>query len=140
MKAKLSNLSKNDGFSLVELIVTIAIIVVLVSILVPNVAYYISQATEAQTEATAKELYNAASVYVSEEIVKGNNFTPDDEIEPEVLWECDDSLVEEPQGYDEIEIKLTSTGANVNYVYLRKGDYEADYPRGNSGKVNYADE
>ena len=139
MKKLLKKLERTDGFSLVELIVTIAIIIILVAILVPNVAAYISQATKAQSEATAKEVYNAACVYVSEEVVKGHQFSPDDTITPSVLWTGSSPLIDEPLGYDEIEVKLSSTGANVNYVYLRKGDFEVDYPRGNSGKVTYTD-
>ena len=127
------------GFSLVELIVTIAIIVILVAVLVPNVVVYIEQATRAQAETTAKQLYNAASVYVSEELTKGHDFDPNDTIEPSILWSSDESLVEEPKNCDEIEVKLSSTGANVNYVYVRSGDYEIDSPRGNSGRVTYTD-
>ena len=139
MLSKLRKIKSSEGFSLVELIVTIAIIVILVSVLVPNVAVYIKQATQAQAETTAKQLYNAASVYVSEELSKGNEFDPNDTIEPSVLWTGDESLVDEPKNCDEIEVKLSSTGANVNYVYVRSGDYEVDYPRGNSGRVVYTD-
>ena len=138
MKNKLKALRSESGFSLVELIVTIAIMVILIAILIPNISAYIKKASEANVQVAAKEIYNAASVYVSEELAKGHDFDPNDTITPSVLWSGDDSLIDEPTGYDDIEVKISSTGANINYVYLRKGDFEVDYPKGNSGKIAYS--
>ncbi len=137
MRPKLQKTGATDGFSIVELLVTIAIMVILIAILIPNITAYISKATEAEVQGTAKELYNAASVYVADELSKGHDFDPNDTIDPSELWNKDDSLVEEPENYDDIEVKISSTGANVNYVYIRRGDYEVDYPKGNSGKIAY---
>lgn len=53
-------ISKNSGFSLVELIVAIVIILVLSSVLVPAVTKYISKAKDAALVSEAREILNAS--------------------------------------------------------------------------------
>lgn len=52
--------SKKDGFTLVELIVVIAILVVLISLLVPSVMGYIDKSTQASVASEAKSIFTAA--------------------------------------------------------------------------------
>lgn len=59
LKAYLKNLKNNNkGFSLVELIVVIAIMIVLISLLAPNVIGYIEKANNVADVANAKEMTN----------------------------------------------------------------------------------
>lgn len=59
-----NKLNENKGFSLVELIVVIAIMVILIALLVPNVVGYISKAQDSANLSAAKSIYNAASTAV----------------------------------------------------------------------------
>lgn len=65
MLKKLQNrLNESKGFTLVELIVVIAIMVILIALLVPNVIGYISSAQSTANLSAAKSIYNAANTAV----------------------------------------------------------------------------
>jgi type IV pilus assembly protein PilA len=59
-----NRLHDSKGFSLVELIVVIAIMVILIALLVPNVVGYISKAQDSANLSAAKSIYNAANTCV----------------------------------------------------------------------------
>ncbi|MFV0467176.1 MAG: prepilin-type N-terminal cleavage/methylation domain-containing protein [Lachnospiraceae bacterium] len=54
----------NSGFSLVEIIVVISILVVLVSVITPVYIRHIAKSKEATIEANAETLYKTASAYM----------------------------------------------------------------------------
>ena len=65
MLKKLQNrLHESKGFTLVELIVVIAIMVILIALLVPNVVGYISSSQTTANLSAAKSVYNAANTAV----------------------------------------------------------------------------
>lgn len=65
MLKKLQNrLNESKGFTLVELIVVIAIMVILIALLVPNVVGYISSSQTTANLSAAKSVYNAANTAV----------------------------------------------------------------------------
>lgn len=64
---------KNEGFSLVELIVVIAIMIVLISLLLPSVIGYVRKAEITAMNANAKEIHTAVSAAMVQFAVSGGN-------------------------------------------------------------------
>ena len=52
--------SKKDGFTLVELIIVITIMVILVALLVPNIVGYVDKSNQTAVAAEAKSIFTAA--------------------------------------------------------------------------------
>ena len=63
--------NKKKGFTLVELIVVLAILAILAAMLVPALTGYIDKANEKKILATARQYYVAAQTVVSESYSKG---------------------------------------------------------------------
>ena len=64
--------SKVKGFTLVELIVVIAIIAILAAILVPSMLAYIKNARYTQADANAKNVHTAATAALAQAYVDGD--------------------------------------------------------------------
>ena len=64
---------KQHGFTLVELVVVIAIIGVLAAILVPSMLNYVKKSRLRSANTNAKTAYNAVASYVAEQEVKGKS-------------------------------------------------------------------
>jgi prepilin-type N-terminal cleavage/methylation domain-containing protein len=62
----ISKIKSQEGFSLVELIVVIAIMVILIAMLVPNVVGYIKKATWATEQNGAATVFSAAQTYATD--------------------------------------------------------------------------
>lgn len=60
MKIKIINNSKRKGFTLIEIMVAVAIMLVLMGFLVPKLAGYRAKAMEAKAINTGKQIYSAA--------------------------------------------------------------------------------
>ena len=67
--------NKKKGFTLVELIVVLAILAILAAMLVPALTGYIDKANEKKILATARQYYVAAQTVVSEAYANGDEIT-----------------------------------------------------------------
>lgn len=61
----MKKLLNKKGFTLIELIVVIAILAILAGILIPSITGYISQATEAKNSANARSYYTEAALAIA---------------------------------------------------------------------------
>lgn len=66
------------GFTLVEVIVVLVILVILLAIAIPSVTQYISKAKDKEAQLTARNIYLAASVALSEELIDKDTATAAD--------------------------------------------------------------
>ena len=81
------NLSKNKGFTLVELIVVLVILAILAAILVPTLLGYIDKARSEKDFATAQSIRVATQAQIDELYGKGNNNVKSSDINADVKKE-----------------------------------------------------
>jgi len=123
--------NENRGFSLVELIVVIAIMVVLIGALVPNLVKYLKNAEVISAKNTSATLYRAAETYVISMTAEGVDFPPNSQLTPSVLWTPPIDLMDPIKGNNTIEIQINDLGNAVDYVYFEtENGIKADYPEG----------
>lgn len=87
MKAIMTRKKKNDkGFSLIELIIASAILVILTGLLAPNILRYVEKSREAKDMQTLDTVYEAAQIALTEEnLTIANNYYNDGATLPETL-------------------------------------------------------
>lgn len=76
LKALLAKKGSNKGFTLMEMIIVIAIIAILIALIAPNLISYLNTANETKVKANAKVCYTSANAWVAQQKVKGLSVGP----------------------------------------------------------------
>lgn len=71
MKKVRENKTNNKGFTLVELIIVIAIIAMLIAMIAPNLTSFLDTASETTVRANAKTAYTSVNAWVTQQRVAG---------------------------------------------------------------------
>ena len=114
--------NKKKGFTLVELIVVLAILAILAAMLVPALTGYIDKANEKKVIATARQYYVAAQTVASEAYANGDEIT--------VI------SLHKKQGTNAREFTLEIGGTN-SVTYLADNVYNSTFQDGNSKQLKY---
>ena len=109
-------MSKNKGFTLIELVIVIVIIGILAMIMIPNITSYISKSTEAKAKANLRSVYTAVQIVHQTEGDYGDNY------------QAFMSAVADVAGMSEDEIGAYTVVLDDNkiYVYTKDGFYNYD--------------
>lgn len=67
--------NNNKGFTLMELIIVVAIMAILIALIAPNLTGFLDTATATSYEANAKSCYTAASAWVTQQRINGTVLT-----------------------------------------------------------------
>lgn len=114
--------NKKKGFTLVELIVVLAILAILAAMLVPALTGYIDKANEKKILATARQYYVAAQTVASEAYANGDEIT----------------VVSLHKELGKNERKFTLEIGDTNSVtYLADNVYNSTFQDGNSKQLKY---
>ena len=121
------NLSKNKGFTLVELIVVLVILAILAAILVPTLLGYIDKARSEKDFATAQSIRVATQAQIDELYGKGDNAVSKTDITKDEVKKEIFKLVGAVSGNkidgQEIDISdITITSNQITDITVKIGD------------------
>lgn len=112
LKARLAKAEK--GFTLVELIVVIAIIAVLAAILIPTLTAQLQRAQVTSCDTTARKLYDFTNEYITKYVTAGGSYT-----DAPTHFTVDLSTTTDPDIFDDSDAKEKVGG----FVENLKGDF-----------------
>lgn len=130
MLKKLQEMKKNGkkGFTLVELIVVIAIIIVLMAILIPLLTTYINNANDAKGDANARAVYSAAAAWGANQIAKDQTIAANQKVGETELEKYFGNV----KSGAAIEAVMNADGSVAKATYTENGKIY-NYPRADEG-------
>jgi type IV pilus assembly protein PilA len=112
------------GFTLIELIVVIAILGILAAILIPTVASYISRANTSRGNADARSAFLASQAYATDKIASGSPLaagavgsTDLTNIKGTYLSNFNGSITKATVDANGVITSVTVTEGNADYIY-----------------------
>lgn len=128
---RLMRLKDQNGFTLVELIVVIAILGILAALVVPSVTGYVKTAQENTNQANAQMLYAAAQLYITDLEIAGKD-VPATFSAVELLNAG--YIQDAPKGNATFTVTAGSDGSKTRVTLTYTVEKETyHYPRTNSG-------
>lgn len=83
--------TRKKGFTLIEMIVVIAIIAVLIALVAPLMTKYIATARQAKADGAAKSLYTAAEAVIAQETLDGTTSFVESDVASDALGYIDNN-------------------------------------------------
>ncbi len=114
------------GFTLVELIVVIAIIGVLAAILVPSMMGYVKNSRLKSANANAKIVYNAANAYATNMEIQGKTINESFIVNP-MNCDLEEGKAEKNELKEAICEALSGNGSGSGWAYLNFDKTSGDF-------------
>lgn len=121
--------NKKKGFTLVELIVVLAILAILAAMLVPALTGYIDKANKQKIVAETRSVVVAAQTIVSEDYAADANSITKSDYTSGIVSEV--KALAEVKG--EVSAIVVSSTGQVESLTYKNGGHQCDYSKGTTG-------